>query len=198
MTTELSYNGNSKQLSIEIDKKYELTDARSINVNQINKLTTAIIGESNPNFTPKPNDNLSKMIRNMFETGIKNMKQNKMQEALKNLTLAIEMSQRKRAPYEAFQIQLQDVQFMLRQKIDLELILGKNLEALQDLEMLLNTGLLDPEIFLRKTDAYLKLKQYNLARVDCERGLSLFPTNPKLKVMLNECNRRLAEYNGDI
>lgn len=198
MSLDLVYNTNSKQLSTEVDRDSLFVDARTLNVDQINKLTVALIAESNPNFTPQPNDNISKMVKTMFETGIKNIKQNKMPEALKNVTLALEMSQRKRAPYEAFQIQLQDLQFIIRQKIDLELMLGKNLDALQDLEMLLNTGVLDPEIFVRKTDAYLKLKQFKAARSDCERGLSLFPTNPKLKVILNECNRRLAEYNGDL
>ncbi|CCE63756.1 hypothetical protein TPHA_0F02760 [Tetrapisispora phaffii CBS 4417] len=199
MSTDLVYNTNSKQISLdESIGTSDISDATNTNIRQINKLTTAIIAESNPNFTPQPSDNLSKMIKSMFETGIKNLKQNKMQEALKNISLALEMSQRKRAPYEAFQIQLQDMQFMLRQKIDIELILGKNLDAIQDLDMLLNTGMLDPELFLRKTDAYLKLKQYKLAISDCERGLSLFPANPKLRVMLLEAKRRFADYNGDI
>lgn len=85
---------------------------------------------------------------------------------------------------------------MLRHKIDLELMLGRYLDALQDLEMLLSTGLFQPEVFIRKTDALLHLGQLEDARATCDRGLSLQPQNVKLKALMMECDRKLAEYNG--
>lgn len=192
--TEILYDVNSKKLK-SLD---ESNENLQINIDQVNALTSALISETNPNFTPQPHEDISKLIKNLFDSGLKNAKQNKFPEALKNVSLAIEMSQRKRAPWEAFAVQLQELQFMLRHKIDLLLALGKYLDALQDLDMLLNTGLVQPEVFTRKADALLKLGQLDQARIECERGLSLQPTNVKLKALNLECTRRLAEFNGDL
>lgn len=190
------YNENSKLISLSDSE--ETNEVLSINVNQINSLTKSLIGESNNNFTPKPNDNTTKLIKNLFDSGITKMKQQKLNEALKNVSLAIEMSRRSRNSYEAFALQLQELQFMLKHKIDLELVLNKPMDALQDLEMLLGTGLATPDVFIRLTDSLLKLGQYKEAVVVCERGLSLSPNDTKLKALNLQCNRLLAEYNGDI
>ncbi|QLG74343.1 hypothetical protein HG535_0G02270 [Zygotorulaspora mrakii] len=190
----LQYDINTKKIS----GSGTVLESQEINIAQINALTQSLVAESNPNFTPQPHDDSTKLIKNLFESGLKNAKQNRLPEALKNITLAIEMAQRKRAPWEAFAVQLQEMQFMLRHKIDLSLVQGKYLDALQDLDMLLNTGLVQPEIMIRKTDALLKLGQLDQARIDCERGLSLQPQNVKLKALMLECTRRLANYNGDI
>lgn len=188
---EIAYNPDTKLISPEEDR-----ESLCIYANQVNSLTQALISENNPNFSPQPSDDSTKLIRNLFDSGIKNVKNNKLPEGLKNVTLAIEMAHRKRAPWEAFAIQLQELQFMLRHKIDLELMLGRYLDALQDLDMLLSTGLFQPEVFIRKTDALLHLGQLEEARVACDRGLSLQPQNTKLKALMLECNRKLAEYNG--
>ncbi|SMN21250.1 similar to Saccharomyces cerevisiae YLR292C SEC72 Non-essential subunit of Sec63 complex (Sec63p, Sec62p, Sec66p and Sec72p) [Maudiozyma saulgeensis] len=193
MTTIL-YNQNSKLIKCEDS---DLTETREISINQINKLSAAIIAESNPNFTPQPNDEHSKMIKSLFESGLAMLKQKKMPEALKNIALAVDMAQRGRAPYEAFGIQLQEIQFMLRHKIDLSLITGRYLDALQDIEFLMNTGMNQADVYIRKSDALLKLSQFDEAKICCERGLSLHPNETKLKALMLEINRRLAEYNGD-
>ncbi|CAL9732898.1 translocation protein Sec72p [Monosporozyma unispora] len=190
------YNENSKMISVA--QPDEATEIFAINVAQINKLSKSIIAESNPNFTPKPNDNTTAMIQKMFQTGITKMKEQKLNDALKSISLAIEMATRNRSPYEAFALQLQELQFMLKHKIDLELVLGKPMDALQDLEMLMGTGLATPDVFIRLTDALLKLGQFNEATAVCERGLSLSPNETKLKALILQCNRLLAEYNGDI
>lgn len=190
------YNENSKLISLSDLKK--TNESFSINVDQINSLTKSLIGESNNNFTPKPNDNTTKLIKNLFDSGLTKMKQQKLNEALKNVSLAIEMSRRSRNSYEAFALQLQELQFMLKHKIDLELILNKPMDALQDLELLLGIGLTTPDVFIRLTDSLLKLGQYKEAVVVCERGLSFSPNETKLKALNLQCNRLLAEYNGDI
>ncbi|CDF89787.1 ZYBA0S05-01706g1_1 [Zygosaccharomyces bailii CLIB 213] len=188
---EIAYNPDTKLITPEEDR-----ESLCIYANQVNSLTQALISENNPNFSPQPSDDSTKLIRNLFDSGIKNVKNNKLPEGLKNVTLAIEMAHRKRAPWEAFAIQLQELQFMLRHKIDLELMQGRYLDALQDLDMLLSTGLFQPEVFIRKTDALLHLGQLEEARVACDRGLSLQPQNAKLKALMLECNGKLAEYNG--
>lgn len=188
---EIAYNPDTKLITAEQNR-----ESLGIYANQVNSLTQALVAETNPNFTPQPSEDSTKLIRNLFDSGIKNIKNKKLPEALKNVSLAIEMAQRKRAPWEAFAVQLQELQFMLRHKIDLELMLGRYLDALQDLEMLLSTGLFQPEVFIRKTDALLHLGQLEDARATCDRGLSLQPQNVKLKALMMECDRKLAEYNG--
>lgn len=191
---EVAYDANSKKLS----SVGEASEGLQTNLKQVNSLTSALIAETNPNFTPAPHEDISKLIKNLFDSGLKNAQQNKFPEALKNVSLAIEMAQRKRAPWEAFAVQLKELQFMLRHKIDIQLVLGRYLEALQDLDVLLNTGLAQPEVFIRKADALLKLGQLDQARIECERGLSLQPQNAKLKALSMECTRKLAEFNGEI
>lgn len=196
MDSTITYNLNSKQIAVAED--IEKDESLLINIDQINRLTTSLVGTTNPNFTPEPNGELTKIITGLFDNGMKNATQNKkLPEALKSISLALEMSQRKRAPWEAFALQLQELQFMLRQKIDLQLVQKKFLDAIQDLDMLLNTGLIHSDVFLRKTDALLQLKQWEKARIECERGLAMDPTNPKLNALMIQCVRCLGEYNGD-
>lgn len=190
------YNENSKLISAANPE--ETTELFAINVDQINSLSKSLIGESNANFTPQPNDNTTKLVKNLFESGITKMKEQKLNEALKNVTLAIEMARRSRNSYEAFALQLQELHFMLKHKIDLELVLNKPMDALQDIEMLTGTGVVTPDVFIRMTDCLLKLGQFNEAKAVCERGLSLSPNETKLKALILQCNRLLAEYNGDI
>ena len=53
-----------------------------------------MIGESNNNFTSKPNDDTTKTIKNLFGSGVTKMKQQKLNEALKDISLTIDMSRR--------------------------------------------------------------------------------------------------------
>lgn len=187
------YNENSKKISLETENESIQT-----NVAQINHLTQSLIGITKPILTPEPNDDSTKLIKNLFENAIQNIQKRKMAEALKSTTLAIEMAQRKRAPWEAFAVQLQELQFMTRQKIDLALTQKKYVEALQDIEFMLNTAFINSDMFVRKCDALINLGQLEEARVTCERGLSMQPNETKLKAMMFEITRRLADYNGDI
>lgn len=191
--SELQYNPNSKLL----DLPHSSEDV-TMNISQINKLTQDLVAETNANFTPQPHAESTAMIKKMFENGLKQTQQQKLADALKSINLAIEMAQRKRTTWEAFAVQLQELQFMLKNRVDLCLVQGRFMDALQDLDFLQNTGLNSSDVFIRKTDALIKLKQYEQARAECERGLSLDPTNVKLKALLIENTRRLAEYNGDI
>ncbi|CAG60217.1 uncharacterized protein GVI51_I00429 [Nakaseomyces glabratus] len=189
----LVYDENSKKISVDTEEESVL-----INVEQINKLTQALIGTNKPNLTPEPSNESTKMIQNLFENGAQHAKMKKFPEALKSVTLAIEMAQRKRTPWEAFAVQLNELHYLMRNKVDLSLTQQRYLEALQDLEFLLNTALIHPETFIRKCDALVNLGQLEEARITCERGLSLAPEDTKLKAMMFEITRRLADYNGEI
>ena len=95
----LEYNANSKLITAS-DAVVALST--ETNIDQINVLTTSLIGETNPNFTPQPNEALSKMIKGLFESGMKNLQQKKLNEALKNVSLAIEMAQKKKSALGSF------------------------------------------------------------------------------------------------
>lgn len=119
-------------------------------------------------------------------------------DALRKINLTVDMRNKARKPWEPFAFQLQELQMMLRNRTDLELVSKQYLDAWQDLEMLLNCGLVVPDVFLRLVDCLLKLNLVELARSYCERGLSLEPTNGKLVVLFKECERRLLEQDGDL
>ena len=163
---ELAYNEETNLIS-----STDTDETLQIYLAQLNRLTSALKEEPTDDITPQPKEVASKLIKNLFQSGINAVKQKKLPEGLKNISLAIEMAERKRTPYEAFAVQLQELQFMLRSKIDLCIVQGKFLDALQDLEFLLNTGMTQPDVFLRKTDVLLKLGQLEEAKVCCDRGI---------------------------
>lgn len=189
----IKYDCNSKLISSD-----DLDPELQINISQVNKLVTSLIAESSANFTPQPSNESTVMIKKLFEAGIQQAKKQKVFEGLRNIELSLQMHEKSRKPWEAFGFQLQELQTLLRNKIDLELVSEKYMDSFEDLEMLLGCGMAIPEVFMRMTDSLLKLKRFEEARQACEKGLSLDPNNTRLKVMHMECIRELVEYNGDI
>ncbi|CCF55917.1 hypothetical protein KAFR_0A04810 [Kazachstania africana CBS 2517] len=199
----VSYDSNTKLISLHntTPSNNDENDGSmlQINISQINKLTKSLVASSNiQNLTPQPSQETGKLIKNLFESGLKLTKEKKFQDALKNISLAIEMATRNRAPWEMFGMQLQELQFMLRNKIDLHLIQGHYVDALQDLDLLMNTNMLTVDVFIRRIDCLLKLGQLEEAKATADRALALHNNETKLKALLLQCNRSLAEYNGDI
>lgn len=190
----LHYDANKKQLSTDDESNADLM----INLNQVNALTTCLVAESNPNFQPQPNNDTTNMIKNLFQSSMQQAQNKNLPDALRKINLTVDMRNKARKPWEPFAFQLQELQMMLRNRTDLELVSKQYLDAWQDLEMLLNCGLVVPDVFLRLVDCLLKLNLVELARSYCERGLSLEPTNGKLVVLFKECERRLLEQDGDL
>ncbi|CAH01279.1 Sec63 complex subunit SEC72 [Kluyveromyces lactis] len=192
--TMIQYDSNNKQLSIDNDSN---TD-RLTNLNQINKLTTALVPETNPNFQPQPNNETTNMVKNMFQSGMQQAQNKNIPDALRKVDLAVDMRNKARKPWEPFSFQLQELHMMLRNRTDLELVSQRNLDAWQDLEMLLNCGMVVPEVFIRLTDCLLKLNLVELARPYCERGLSLDPKNGPLLALFQACEKKMLEIEGDL
>lgn len=191
----LRYDTNTKKLSLKDDA--DSNQDRINNLNQINRLTTALVAENNPNFQLQPSNETTNMIKNMFQAGMQQAQKKNLPDALKKVDLALQMRNKARKPWEPFAFQLQELQMMLRNRTDLELVSQRNLDAWQDLEMLLSCGLIVPEVFLRLTDCLLKLNLVELAKPCCERGLSLDPSNAQLITLYKDCERRLLELDGD-
>lgn len=196
----LQYNSNSKQLSLDDDVSADEYKASALeaNVRQINRLTQALVAESNPNFTPQPTQEATNMIKKMFEAAMQHLQKQRPQDALRGVDLALDMRSKARHPWEAFAFQLQELQMMLRNKTDLELATGRLMDALQDLEMLQGCGMIVADVFVRTADVLLKMSRYEEAKAAAERGLSLEPDHMKLKALHLESVRKLADYNGDI
>ncbi|KAH3903255.1 uncharacterized protein SCODWIG_03026 [Saccharomycodes ludwigii] len=203
MSSLIDYNPNSKQIKLTSDIKdiYGTnTDntALEININQINELSNSLIHSTLAlgKITPEPNAKSTTLIKGMFSKSIEALQKKKYEDALKFVTLSIDMMLKARSYYEAFAIQMQELQFMMKHKVDLTLALysqkyAKNnttaesssttddgqdmlILCLQDLEMLCSLGLLaDPQISLRKTDVYMKLGEFIKAKAEAERGLAL-------------------------
>lgn len=192
----LKYDPNSKHITLPNDPL--TSQDRTINLNQINKLTSCLVAESNQNFQPQPNNETTKMIKNMFQASMQQAQNKNLTDALKKVNLSVDMRNKARKPWEPFAFQLQELQMMLRNRTDLELVSQRNLDAWQDLEMLLNCGLVVPDVFLRLTDCLLKLNLIELAKSYCERGLSMDPKNAKLVLLQRECERKILEMDGDL
>lgn len=194
----LKYDSNTKKLSIANKDDTEVGKNFQTNLKQINKLTQSLISESNPNFTPQPLQESTNMVKKLYESGVQQGQKQRFQEALRTICLSLDMREKAHHPWEAFSFQLQELQMILRTKIDFEMVLGQYLDGLQDLDLLLNCGVFIPELFIKMTEVLLKLHLYDDAKSICERGLSLNNGNLRLKALLLETNRKLAEFNGDM
>ncbi|CDO96629.1 unnamed protein product [Kluyveromyces dobzhanskii CBS 2104] len=190
----LRYDTNSKRLSLDDESNAD----QVANLEQINKLTTALVAETNPNFQPQPSSETTNMVKNMFQSGMQQAQKKNIPDALKKVSLAVEMRNKARKPWEPFAFQLQELHMMLRNRTDLELVSQRNLDAWQDLEMLLNCGMVVPEVFLRLADCLLKLNLVELAKPFCERGLSFDPSSGPLMAIHKECQIRMLELDGDL
>ena len=96
MTTEqlimLHYDSNRKQLTLHDESNPDILT----NLNQINKLTTALVSETNPNFQPQPDNETTNMVKNMFQSGMKQAQNKNIPDALKKVGLAIDMRNKAR------------------------------------------------------------------------------------------------------
>ncbi|KAL6942312.1 hypothetical protein ACO0QE_003483 [Hanseniaspora vineae] len=242
----LVYDTNTKLISSNV---YTTTS-----IDQINTLTRNLVENGQQSLlkiTPEPNAKSTGLIKSMFEKSVTSLTKNKnIEESYKYAKLAVEMAVKSRSLIESFQVQMQELQFILKHKVDVILALyqknysktsellvnGKKLtkiefirtpesqdlliEALQDIEMLLNTGLIaDPNLSLRKCDVLMKLTKFRDAKMEAERGLSLFTVkvqnkefvqsipqeqrpafmqlSMKLKSLFAVAERYVKEENGD-
>ena len=197
----LVYDANTKLISSNV--------YTTISIDQINTLTRNLVENGQQSLlkiTPEPNAKSTGLIKSMFEKSVTSLTKNKnIEESYKYAKLAVEMAVKSRSLIESFQVQMQELQFILKHKVDVILALyqknysktsdlmvnGKKLtkiefiktpesqlllvEALQDIEMLFNTGMIaDPNLSLRKCDVLMKLTRFKDAKTEAERGLSLF------------------------
>ncbi|KAI5955213.1 hypothetical protein KGF54_001774 [Candida jiufengensis] len=193
----VSYENKSKKLILDESIKNPLLQ---LEIDQLNTLTSEIINQGNdvpPLPTPENfNKGLSKMIKKLYESGVQSFKVNKFEDSVRNFTIGINMILR-RPKIESFQGTIQELSMFLMSRCDAYLKTQQYLNAYNDVDLLINMSMNQPDNFLRRGVANYFLGNYELARADYQRGLSFDPNNERLQHELNICLDKILEENGD-
>lgn len=196
MSLPIIYDPVSKLVSIEetAAEDKELQEE----IDQLNRLAKDLIStNSEIPESPEPSKQLSPMIKKLVTSGVEALKKRKFPEAIKQLSLAIEMASR-RSRWEAFAVQLQELNSILTVRCDAYIMNKQWAEAYNDVDMLLGTQVTTPENFLRRSVAAFNLGRLHQAKVDLERGLCFAENDPRLKEQLNNVNKAIAMECGDL
>ena len=199
MNIELLYDKASKNVSLDKEDAEAFPEV-NLEVDQLNILVSDYISNG-ADVPPVPtpanfNQNISKMVKKLYEGGVKSFKKKKYTDAVKQFNIGIEMILR-RHKFESFQGTLQELSLFLVSRADSYLSEENYLKAFNDADLLLTLQLNDPDNFLRRGVANFFLGNYEDAKADYERGLTFDATNERLKTELEVCKRRLLEENGD-
>lgn len=196
MSLPIIYDPVSKVISLEetATEDKELQEE----VDQLNRLAKDLIStNSDVPESPEPSKQLSPLIKKLVVSGVEAIKKKKFPEAIKQLSLAIEMASR-RTRWEAFAVQLQELNSILTVRCDAYIMSKQWAEAYNDADMLLGTQVTTPENFLRRAVASFNLGRLHQAKIDLERGLCFAENDARLKEQLNAVNRAIAIENGDL
>ncbi|CAN3503867.1 translocation protein Sec72p [Diutina catenulata] len=199
MNVQISYDPNSKRLAIPAELAEKVPQVK-LDIDQLNILTSELIGcghDVPPPPTPENfNQDLSKMVKKMYESGVQSFKTGKFEDSAKQFTLGIEMISR-RSKFESFQGTLQELSLFLMSRADAYLKTGQYLDAYNDADMLLGMMMCSPDNFLRRGVANYFLGNYEEARADYQRGLAFDQDNDRLMTELEICLDKILEENGD-
>lgn len=194
------YNKDTKQLSLDKDAPELVFEEDSLErrINEINRLTKDLIAiNKDVPESPEPSAQLTPLIKKLITSGIESLKQKNLPGAIKQLSLAIDMAG-KRARWEAFGVQLQELNAILQIRCDAYMMSGRFIDAFNDAEILLNTQVLTADNFLRKGIACINLGRFELAKSELERGLCFHPDNTRIKENLAIAIKAIAIENGDL
>jgi len=196
MSLPIIYDPVSKVISVEESSKND-TDLQE-EVDQLNRLVKDLVSSNQevPE-SPEPSKQLAPLIKKLVTSGIEALKKKKFPEAIKQLSLAIEMASR-RSRWEAFAIQLQELNSILMARCDAYIMNKQWAEAYNDADMLLGTQVNTPDNFLRRAVSSFNLGRLQQAKVDLERGLCFAEGDPRLKQQLDVVMRAIAVENGDL
>lgn len=199
MDVEILYDKASKNLSLGKEDEESFPDLK-LEVDQLNVLVSDYISngaEVPPVPTPSNfNQNISKMVKKLYEGGVKSFKKKRYNEAVKQFNIGIEMILR-RHKFEAFQGTILELSLFLVSRADSYLSDRRYLKAYNDADLLLTLQLNTPDNFLRRGVANFFLGNYEAAKADYERGLTFDASNERLKVELDVCKNKILEENGD-
>lgn len=199
MEADLRYDAKVKGFTLKGEPEY-VDPQFQLELQQLNTLCTELIGilDAIPS-PPTPenfNKDMSRMISKLYESGVNGFKNGKIEESIRQFSIAIEVINR-RNKFEAFQGTLQELGILLMARADTYLAGKKYVEAFNDADLLIGLMMCSPDNFLRRGVANYFLENYEDARADFQRGLAFDPNNEKLLAELNNCLDKILEENGD-
>lgn len=196
MSLPIIYDPVSKVISLEESGKSD-TELQE-EIEQLNRLAKDLISTtSEVPESAEPSKQLSPLIKKLVTSGVEALKKRKFPEAIKQLSLAIEMASR-RARWEAFAVQLQELNSILMVRCDAYIMNKQWADAYNDADLLLGTQVNTPDNFLRRAVSSFNLGRLQQAKSDLERGLCFAENDARLKEQLNVVNRAIAVENGDL
>ncbi|ODV77729.1 uncharacterized protein CANTADRAFT_91193 [Suhomyces tanzawaensis NRRL Y-17324] len=199
MNIAINYDTKTRKLQLPAQAA-ALVPQLNLEIEQLNVLTGEIIASGSE--VPLPatletfNKDLSKMIKKLYEGGVQAFQAGKYSEAVKQLSIGIEMISR-RHKFESFQGTLQELSLFLMSRADSYLKTKDYLKAFNDADMLIGMMMCTPDNFLRRGVSNYFLGNYEDARADYQRGLSFDEDNARLQTELEICLDKILEENGD-
>ncbi|CAN6671850.1 translocation protein Sec72p [Trichomonascus vanleenenianus] len=163
----------SQELHTAVDKLYSLSRSM-LNLN--NELPPA------PNHISQP---LSVQVAKLRDSGASALKKGKPDEAIKLLTMAIEMAL-KRPPWESTAFTINEVCSCIDPRADAYMAVNQWPEAYSDTAMLSLLKPTDPKNYYRKGRCLQAIQKYAEAKSVFSSGLLLAPDNAELKAALDE------------
>ncbi|CCH44894.1 Translocation protein [Wickerhamomyces ciferrii] len=196
MSLPITYDPITKIISINesAQNDQELKEE----IDQLNRLSKDFINlNSEIPESPEPSKTLTPLIKKLVTSGIDAQKRGKHHDAIKQFSLAIDMASR-RSRWEAFAIQLQELNLILMARCDSYIMTKNWIDAYNDADMLLGTQVNTPENFLRRATAASNMGRLTQAKYDLERGLCFVEDDERIKTQLGVVNRLIAVENGDL
>lgn len=198
MNITLLYDNKTHEL-VTPEMTHVIAPQLALEIEQLNTLSKELIkhGKIPEPATPQSfNQDLSKAIRKLYESGVAAFKANRFEDASKNFTVGIEIINR-RNKFESFEGTTQELSLFLMSRADSFLRSNQHLRALNDADMLLALNVTTPDNFLRRGVANFFLGNYEDARADYQRGLAFDENNERLDIELGICLDKILEENGD-
>lgn len=189
VTKNLTVTPNSLDSWDEQDRKDYTHEVESLNL-----LAKQLVA-TNADVPPPGNQingNLTKQVDKLRETATRESKQGKDLEALKLLTMALDMSLR-RAVWESVQYQITQVVVILNDRCDLYIKLNKWAEAYADAHILTTVQPVEWSNFYRKARCLRRIEQYSEAKALLATALELGKNNAKAQAKINDEIKALDE-----
>lgn len=200
MNLTVSYKSSTHELTLS-EESARLFPSIEAEVLQLNVLTTELLPFGSgvpPPPSPQTFDNdKSKKIMKLYESGCKAFQQGNYHDAVKLFSVALEIVMR-RVKFDLCQGTFLELALLLSSRADSYLKTGEYIHAFNDADMIVSMMMLSPDNLLRRGVANFFLKNYEDAMADYARGLSLDEENERLKLELEVCKKAIQVECGEL
>lgn len=198
MSLPINVDPASKKVSVDESYFEDLSEKQAkelhTQIEQLNSLNRYMVG-LNCDVPPTPEhitQQVTTQVNKLKEAGTLAVKQDKLKEAVKHFTLAIDMAL-KRPPWEATQYTIEELCKCLGPRADA--YMSQNLwpDAYCDSALLVLLKPMDAKNHYRKGRCLESVRKYNEAKAAYTAGLSINPDDSDLKASLKEVNELLKK-----